>query len=148
MQEKCSLPCPLCYANQRGREAHPGHRWYSAAGGRGREDYAVKYVSRPSKGAPASQLGAVVDTQLQARCPALWEYLTCDRWEDGKPRQVSTLLVFCEDGVWKACLNDRAAARSLWVVLDVPSGAWDAVERTLTGERPDWRPNRSQGRGK
>jgi len=89
----------------------------------------------------AKGLGAVSKdgTKFAERLPALGEYLTSDKWENGDARVTSTLLVFQEDGVWKCCLNDRDQLRTLWVsgasMLDV----LDALESLLASGEGEWR---------
>lgn len=74
-----------------------------------------------------------------SQMPALHEYLTLDRFDDGSPRERSNLLIFCEDGVIKCCLNDRANGCSLWRsghdLLDVLTG----MDGTLQKGTSDWR---------
>jgi hypothetical protein len=85
--------------------------------------------------------------------PALSEYLETDEWENGDARSTSTLLLFCDGGGFKACLNDRDANRSLWVTgvsfLDV----LEALEGLLASGGGEWRANgpfkgKGRGRGK
>lgn len=72
--------------------------------------------------------------------PLLREYLCTTRWDDGKPRQTATLLLVTEMGAWKACLNDRACSRSLWVTAESYQGVLRAVEDALGSATPGWRP--------
>ena len=51
-------------------------------------------------------------------CPAVYEYLTMDRYPDGGERQVATLIIFLEEGRWKGCLSDRESDRTLWKTAD------------------------------
>lgn len=57
---------------------------------------------------------AAADEAFSKKYPAVFEYLTEALWPDGKQRQTSTLLVLCEEGSWKACINDRALSRTGW----------------------------------
>lgn len=133
------LECPWCYANRSGRSAFSGHAGYSglAANPKPREvRWAMKRPdgSRPGGAVPrASALG------LEESYPTLAEYLCDTAWEDGKPREVATLLVVTELGAWKACVNDRACARSLWVSAESFAGVLEATEAALCSLSPGWR---------
>lgn len=77
--------------------------------------------------------------------PLLHEHLTLVRWDDGKPRQVSTLMVTQEDGVWRGCLNDRANQRSVWVSAATFYAVLDRLEDGLQRDSLEWRRNSWQG---
>lgn len=80
------------------------------------------------------------DDPVVARAlPALWEYLTATRFEDGSVRVCSTLLIFVEDGLWKACLNDRENDRSAWVSAGTWKELLEALERGLASDTAHWR---------
>jgi hypothetical protein len=82
---------------------------------------------------------AASDPAFEARFPALFEHLSCSRWEDGSPRETSTLMVVCEQGCVKLGLNDRALGRSTWVSADCLDTALQAIEDGLSSGRVDWR---------
>lgn len=82
---------------------------------------------------------AAIDTTLQRTHPALCEYLTsmvCD----GKSRFTATLLVFAENGRFKACLSDRETDCSFFRSSESFQGLLDAVEASLRQGDADWRP--------
>ena len=62
----------------------------------------------------AVPLNVSSDTTFADHYPALLEYLSENRWEDGTARECATLTVFFEDGLFKCCLNDRANSRVAW----------------------------------
>jgi len=76
------------------------------------------------------------------RHPALSEHLTATTYPDGGQRTTSTLLLFFDDGVWKACLKDRDQGRSLWHSTDSPGAILDELEALLQGEDQEWRKDR------
>lgn len=82
--------------------------------------------------------------------PHLVEYLSTAAWEDGSPRELSTLLVFLDGHRWKVCLNDRATARVCFVSGADPEEALSNLEEGLAKDSVDWRPvakkNRVPGR--
>lgn len=92
--------------------------------------------SSKGKGAAAS------DADLDASCPALHEFLTLCQLPDGSARTPSTLLVFSEGGLWKACLNERDSGLNLWATAESLQGLWSELEARLTAPVVDWRPSR------
>jgi len=78
--------------------------------------------------------------------PCVLEHLTCTQWTDGSPRITSTMTLFHEEGLWKACLNDRASDRTGWIASDTVQGLVEQLEQALAGDRLDWR-RRVGGKG-
>lgn len=91
---------------------------------------------------PAGKGAAATDADLDASCPALHEFLTATQLPDGSARTVSTLLVFTEGGLWKACLNERDAGVNLWATAETLQALWAELEARLTAPMVDWRPSR------
>jgi hypothetical protein len=75
----------------------------------------------------------------RSQYPALAEYLETETWDDGKARQTSTLLLFCEAGSVKGCLNDRETDRALWVTAGTIQGVIEALEKALAAGTGEWR---------
>lgn len=88
--------------------------------------------SRPSLGDPA----------FQQQWPLLWSHLTQTTWEDGSPRQTSTMLVFAQEGVLKCMLRDVEAAQVLWTAGNGFTALLHAVEGQLESPDADWRTDR------
>lgn len=103
------------------------------------EDLLVKRVTaRPD--IPALPTGWVAqDEYFRGDFPCLHEHLCCGQWEDGKARTPSTLLLFCEEGLWKACLNNRAEGLVAFVTAPDQAGLMKAVEEGLEAGTLDWR---------
>jgi len=80
--------------------------------------------------------------------PALWEYLTLTEYEDKTTRVTSTLLVFIEEGVVKACLNDRDASRTLWVSGPSVPDTLKALDALLRAGEGEWRSSKPWTPGK
>ncbi len=97
----------------------------------------VKRINDASNGLPNTP--QLDDESFRLSYPALHEYLTLDHWDDGTPRRTSTLLTFCEEGQWKACLNDREAERSAWVSAEVFEDVLLALDRRLADGTVEWR---------
>lgn len=92
----------------------------------------------------AGDAGAVPgsDAKWKERHPRLWEFLVDSRWDDGKPRDVGSVTLFCEGGTWRACLNDKACNRVAFVSADDPPACLGSLEKGLAGGTLDWRPSR------
>lgn len=100
-----------------------------------------QFIRRESKvqgqGGPISS--SVPPADLVERFPALWEYLSLDRWEDGKARALSSLTVFWGDGRLKCCLNDKANNRCLFASGESLAALLTALEAALASDTADWR---------
>lgn len=92
-------------------------------------------AKRPSDGASAG----ASDAALRHRAPVLHDFLTVTSLGDGEVRQTSTLLVFVEGDLWKACLNDRSSELTLWASADSLEAVLDALEERLCSPSPEWR---------
>lgn len=101
-----------------------------------------KPITEPGVSRPASK---VVSDDFSKKHPALWEYLTVDRFDDGTARETATLLLFVEDGLVKGCLNDRAGARSCWVSATSMGGLLGLLEEALQSDQAEWRVKREGG---
>lgn len=73
--------------------------------------------------------------------PNLWDHMTAVSYDDGSPREVSTLTVFVEGRIVKVCLNDRAVSRSLFTSGASIKECLESVEKALRSDAgADWRP--------
>jgi hypothetical protein len=97
--------------------------------------------SRPVAGQPAA-----CQEGFRERLPALASFLTDTVWEDGSPRQVGSMLVVAEDGLWKAWLNDRGNGVTAWVSALTWGELFVQVETGLEADSLGWRPARRQAR--
>jgi len=101
---------------------------------------AMQFVRRcedASNGLPNIRM--LDDEHFRQSFPALSEYLTLDYWDDGTQRRTSTLLVFCEEGVWKGCLNDRENERSCWATAETHDELLKALNERLANGTSEWR---------
>lgn len=94
--------------------------------------------SRPGVGDNVPPGVAGRDPSFQERYPALHEWLT-EATLDGKPVFTATLLVFCEDGRWKACVGDRENDRSFFKSSESFQGLLEALEKALSDGSAEWR---------
>jgi len=141
--------CGLCYANRRGRASYKGHRFVSSgAVALRRLPMGVKKRERPEAGRGGQANG--VDCNVLSGLPTLLSYLTDDKYEDGSPRQRSTLTLFIEEGMVKLALNDRQEHASLYLAAEGLGTALEALESKLEAGTGDWRAwnNRTRKAGK
>jgi len=91
---------------------------------------------------PAS---ACADTALAKSHPALFEFLTCTKNDDGSVRKVSTVTFYFDQGQFKCFLNDKDSMKSLCVVAPTMNALWIALEASITSADPGWRDITPQG---
>lgn len=97
-------------------------------------------MKRPeAQAAPTGPDSVFSDSLFRQEYPMLSDYLTEDKWEDGQPRQTSTLMFCIEEGSWRGCLNDRACERSLWRSGACMEDCLAGLENALMGGTSDWR---------
>lgn len=102
------------------------------------------YLTRPLHGTRSqSPPPPWSDPGFLLEYPALSEYLSVTEWEEGKPRETSTLLLFVEDGRWVVCLNDRAEGRSVFVSGPTFKAVLASLEEGLQEGSLQWR-NKTQ----
>lgn len=82
---------------------------------------------------------AARDEEFEKDHPAITEFMTLRKGDDGKVRKTASLLVFCEDGLWKCCLSEREEELTLWASSDTLAGLLEALEATLQAPAPQWR---------
>ncbi len=97
-------------------------------------------MKRPEANVPNGEPGIMPDSKWAERYPLVSAHMSDDRWEDGKDREVSTLVFKVEDGHMVAALNDREARSSLYRAGETAEKALAALEKALGGPGADWRP--------
>jgi len=107
----------------------------------------MSFIDKHRQTGSLSNGGQLTDRVFQADYPALFEYLGLTQYPDGKSRQTASLTLFSEDGLWKACLNDRETAQVLFVTETSFGVLLAALELLLQSDRPPWRPGRASGSG-
>jgi len=85
---------------------------------------------------------AASDPEFKRKWPTLSDFLTLTGWS-GKQRKSGTMLLFAEDGKWKACINDRDGGYYAFLSADSFLGLLDASEASLKGGGLDWRLSRT-----
>jgi len=86
---------------------------------------------------------ALVDEKFTKSFPALSEYMTSVTYPDGQERTPCSLTIFCEEGVFKACLSERDLEMSLWGTGETFQDCLKTLEERLKGPAPDWRKKRA-----
>jgi hypothetical protein len=100
-----------------------------------------RFERRPAKPKPGEGPGERPDDpKFAGSYPATWDWLTQRVYDDGKPRETLTVLVFCEGTQFKACLNDRDGQQSCFVSGSSFAALWRAIEAVFEGGKGDWRP--------
>ena len=79
--------------------------------------------------------------------PALAEFLTATRWDNGDVRAPGTLTVFTDGPVWKVCLSDKDAGVVAFVTAESPDGVLLAANKGLETGSLDWRSQKDRPRG-
>lgn len=122
---------------------HYVREWWDNAMAKDKTEIQSSYVQKAlAAKAPAGKGSGASDSTLEASCPALHEFLTLSALPGGATRTTSTLLVFCDGGLWKAVLNERDAGVCLWATAESLQGLWDELEARLTAPVVDWRQQR------
>lgn len=103
---------------------------------------------RRVKAAPGTAAVPVEDggKGVLSKYPSLAEWLAVAVWPDGSARETGTIMVFCEEGRWKAWLHDRDAGEGCFCSADTPTGLFAALEAMLSTGKGDWRPDKKGGR--
>lgn len=102
-----------------------------------------KPVQNPTHtGKDAASVEGLLDT-----APVLCEFLTSTAYDGDAAgtRQTATLLIFAQDGAWKACLRDRQEARALWVAAALFTDLISVLEDALANGTGIWRDDRASG---
>jgi hypothetical protein len=79
--------------------------------------------------------------------PVLHAWMTDARWDDGKSRETTTVIVCVDQGTLKACVNDRDSGKSAWLSSDSLEGLFLAIECHLRDGSMPWR-DAKRGRSK
>jgi hypothetical protein len=88
---------------------------------------------------------AAEDREFSSSFPALTEWLTLQLHE-GASIRTATLLIFCEEGKWKACIADRERDASFFRSADTFNGLLGALEDALREGTAEWRARARSGK--
>jgi len=105
-----------------------------------------KMLKRPLPGERTGPVEAAFnDADFKASYPSITDHLTELRYGDGAPRVTSTLLLFCDQGVLRVCLNDRDNNRSVFFTSESIEGALLSMENALATNTVEWRSRGQNG---
>lgn len=104
------------------------------------EDYGTQTMRKPKdiSQAPGTH-ERHVECRLTQQWPALTEMVTCSRWDDGSPRQTSTITIAYDGGRFTLCLRDRALARVGFHSAATLAELLDMTEAMVSSETMDMR---------
>jgi len=75
-----------------------------------------------------------------AAFPNLWDHLSREAYDDGQPRQKSSLVVVANAQGWQGCLSDKDNARVMWKTSETVEGLLLALEEGAAVDDPSsWR---------
>lgn len=96
----------------------------------------------------AGRLAAEELGELLTPYPAIVDHLVATEFPGSppEPRETSTLLIFAEEGLWKAMLRDRDTEATLWATGETPEGALAVLEGLLRLDVAPWHVKKG-GRG-
>lgn len=101
----------------------------------------VGNVTKPGKSPPAP------DTVFAKKYPKISEFMSDGWWEDGKPRELSSIAINFNGGVVNIGLSDHAQARTAYSTAESIEEALGLLEASLVSGRPVWRSWKA-GKGK
>lgn len=97
-------------------------------------------LRREAAGPGQVEQGPEPDEGFKGDYPYITEYLYSGAFEDGTPRQRSTITLMAGDVHGLKCvLNDREQARSLWVTAPDLVDLMETLEHALASEKPSWK---------
>lgn len=97
-------------------------------------------IKKPTPGEKAGPVEeAFSDADFKKCYPYLHAHLTDMRYEDGTSRVTSTVLIFCESGVLRLCVNDRDNNRSVFFTASTVEEALMKAEDALATHTANWK---------
>jgi len=97
-------------------------------------------IRRREQSAMAGGPNAFPDETWVKGLPLLCEYLSLGAFEDGTPRELSTVTIRYQDGLVLASLSDHEERAGLYRTGESVQLALKALEKALSGGTADWRP--------
>lgn len=79
------------------------------------------------------------DAEFARMYPTIAAYLSDDRWDDGKPRELSSLTVSIVGGLLQLALNDKARGCSCYSSAPSLGEALALLDNAVLEERVQWR---------
>jgi len=104
-------------------------------------------VKKPTPGersGPAEEPFA--DKDFEKCYPNLTAHLRDARYEDRTSRVTSTILIFCENGVLRMCVNDRDNNRSVFFTAATVEEAFMKAEDAIATNTAEWKARQGYAR--
>jgi len=139
--------CPLCYEGLRCRRSHKGHGTAIRRPKQRRKGKRVYMKRRERNGVGEKVLRASTSCSISSTFPTLAEFLAETEWEDGSSRIPGTVMLFTEDGRWKAWVHDRDQGIGAFLSNTGLQSLLSALDRALRTNDLDWRADRPDGKG-
>lgn len=79
------------------------------------------------------------DSEFEKKYPSLWAFLTDSKWASGETRETGSVLLFTQEGHWKAMIKDKDSGCIAFVTKETFKTLLDALERGLVDGKLDWR---------
>lgn len=142
---RCPHSCLLCYSNRRGRSNYRGHWGYRKPARFLKEDVVVAINRRVVVASADGGDDSYGPDELSQLFPHVVEFLVETRYGDGSNRLPGSLSFFTEDGMLKACLNDKDQGLIVFVSGSGLQGCLLALERGLQQDSLEWRKAKDRG---
>lgn len=139
--------CPLCYEGRRGRAFHAGHVGVTRSQNRKVRKWKMLKRVVAEAGENGGSSRSLESCQFLKGLPTVAEFLSLSRWEDGASRETGTVTLFFEEGLLKACLNDRDSGSSAFISARTFTSLFQAMEKGLLAGSLEWR-QRGAGKAK
>lgn len=131
--------CGLCYAGIKGRRYSKGHRGVLRPPPPDHRDSIMKYVTKATGTAVTKPKASNEDESFLVLFPAMVEWLTESKWDDGKKRETGTAMLLAEGGLWKLWMHDRDGKRSCWISAESLTTLIQRADEVAQGGAGEWR---------
>ncbi len=140
--------CGYCWYNVHGRSNYRGHVNYIRPEDGEWSWKMGKYLKKHTATSESGSGPVALKKGERERFEGLLEMMETVKWEDGKPRQTTTVTLFVDAGGVKACANDRDAERSAWVTGESFLHVLELLEKGIREDTLDWRQKQGGYQGK
>jgi len=86
--------------------------------------------------------GRFHDPSFEKHFPHLWDYLTQTAWEDGTPRELSSIMIIPEPGIIRLMLRDKATGLVCWVAAPDFTSMFAVLDAAVGDPGHEWRRDR------
>lgn len=136
---RCSEWCPLCYSGVKGRRTYPGHLGYRRKCKQIFGSQIVGISRRDASKVLNGERMSIEPCSVMTRYESLWEFISATEFEDGSKRQTPSLTIFQDQGLLKACLNDKEQGLVAFCSGTSLTALLEALDEGLAQDSLDWR---------